>query len=110
MNNILWLQKYFDECCNDDWEHTYQIKIETLDNPGWLVDINLEDTNFKNAPFKEIQIDNNDNNWLLCRIENNIFKGRGGVNNLEDIITIFRDWVTMNDMSFTGKKMTGNKP
>ncbi|MBU1170699.1 MAG: immunity 53 family protein [Proteobacteria bacterium] len=93
MNIIKWLQDYFEECCNDDWEHTYQIKIETLDNPGWLVDIDIADTNLESYSFEEIRIERDDNNWITCRIENKVFKGRGGVKNLEEILTIFSEWV-----------------
>lgn len=32
-----WLSNWHKLNCNGDWEHTYGIKIETLDNPGWLV-------------------------------------------------------------------------
>ncbi len=93
MNTIKWLQEYFEECCNDDWEHTYGIKIETLDNPGWLVDIALEDTNLEDFTFKTVRIERNENNWIICRIEDKVFKGRGGINNLEEILRTFQKWV-----------------
>ena len=28
--------------CNGDWEHAYGVKIDTLDNPGWTLEV--EDT------------------------------------------------------------------
>ena len=30
------LQKWYKSQCNGDWEHSFGIKIETLDNPGWI--------------------------------------------------------------------------
>jgi hypothetical protein len=30
------LQVWYGAQCNGSWEHTYGIKIETLDNPGWM--------------------------------------------------------------------------
>lgn len=33
---------------NGDWEHSYGIKIETSDNPGWLVKIDIEETASQN--------------------------------------------------------------
>ena len=35
------LSDWYESNCNDDWEHGYGVKIETLDNPGWLVQIDL---------------------------------------------------------------------
>lgn len=93
MSTIEWLQDYFEECCNGDWERIYGIKIGTLDNPGWMVDIDLEDTAIEDCAFKKIRIERDDNNWIICRVENRVFKGRGGVKNLEEILIIFRDWV-----------------
>jgi hypothetical protein len=97
MNTIKWLQEYFEECCNDDWEHTYQIKIETLDNPGWLVDIDLADTILEDYIFKTVRIERDEKDWIICRIEDKVFKGRGGIKNLEDVLKIFRNWVESMD-------------
>lgn len=48
-NNVIkWLQDWYFENCNGDWEHTYGITIETLDNPGWQLKICLEDTKYEN--------------------------------------------------------------
>lgn len=33
--------------CNDDWEHRYGIKLETLDNPGWLLIVDLVGTSLQ---------------------------------------------------------------
>ena len=43
-NNFLWLQQWYYGHCNGDWEHGSGIHIDTLDNPGWSITINLEDT------------------------------------------------------------------
>jgi len=31
------LETWFASMCNGDWEHTYGITLETVDNPGWLL-------------------------------------------------------------------------
>ncbi|MET8161729.1 Imm53 family immunity protein [Sphaerisporangium sp. NPDC005289] len=38
------LQSWYASCCNDDWEHSYGVTIDTLDNPGWHLKIDLVDT------------------------------------------------------------------
>lgn len=38
------IQSWFAERCNGEWEHEFGITIETLDNPGWRVRIDLAGT------------------------------------------------------------------
>ena len=38
--------------CNGDWEHSYGVTIETLDNPGWWVKIDLAETPQENLTAK----------------------------------------------------------
>jgi hypothetical protein len=37
MDNFNKSQHWYLEQCNDLWEHSYGVKIDTLDNPGWLL-------------------------------------------------------------------------
>ena len=37
-------QKWYAANCHGGWEHYFGVVIETLDNPGWLVKIDLEET------------------------------------------------------------------
>jgi hypothetical protein len=41
MNELIKIQELYRSECNGDLEHQYGIKIETLDNPGWSVEIVL---------------------------------------------------------------------
>jgi len=49
---LLWIQKWYKSQCNGDWEHEYGVKIETVDNSGWYVTINLMDTNLEGIFFR----------------------------------------------------------
>ena len=79
--------------CDGDWEHLYGVKIGTIDNPGWGVDIDLLDTLLQDKPFQKIQVDNGDDDWIVCLVKDNIFTGAGDPNKLEIILKTFRDWV-----------------
>lgn len=92
MDVINWLNEWYKSNCNGDWEHCYQIRIETLDNPGWWVKIDLNDTELENQFFEKIAINNSENDWLFCRVENNIFSSSGDPNKLIKILEIFRQW------------------
>lgn len=86
------LQNWYFEQCDDDWEHEYGVKIETIDNPGWSVTIDLIGTECEEKKFCEIDQQINDNNWIQCSVKNGKFQGAGGPKNLTDIIKIFISW------------------
>lgn len=48
MNDITWLEAWYQQNCDGYWEHSYGIEIETLDNPGWHVKIDLRETDYVN--------------------------------------------------------------
>jgi hypothetical protein len=49
----IWYSKY----CNEDWEHTYGIKIQTIDNPGWSLQISLAETPLAGVNFSPIELE-----------------------------------------------------
>ena len=42
------LQDWYQQECDGNWEHQYGIKIDTLDNHGWYVAIDLVETSLEN--------------------------------------------------------------
>jgi len=55
MNVLAELQRWYESQCNEDWEHQYGVKIDTLDNPGWSVIIDLDDTDLEGKPFQTVE-------------------------------------------------------
>ncbi len=92
MNTLEKLQQWYQSQCDGDWEHGFGVKIETLDNPGWAVVIDLTDTKFFDRPFSEIQRLEDETNWIHCRIRDSNFEGFGGSLNLDEILQIFLSW------------------
>lgn len=92
MNVLKWLENWYFENCDGDWEHSKSVKIVTLDNPGWAIDIYLEGTSLENKNFKILDIERTDLDWIYCSVSDNIFKGNGGANNLEELLSIFQAW------------------
>lgn len=86
------LNEWYQSNCDGDWEHCFGVNIETLDNPGWIVKIDLYYTELKDKPFEEIEINNGDDDWLFCKVENGKFQGAGDPNKLKKIIEIFVEW------------------
>ena len=88
------LRAWYNAQCNGDWEHTYGIHIETLDNPGWSVKIDLRDTILEGLPFPVMKTGNADKeaSWIECKVEGFQFKGLGDPSRLEEIIGCFLRW------------------
>jgi hypothetical protein len=92
MTNLARLQTWYLSQCDGDWEHSYGIAIATLDNPGWSVDIALEDTSLEERRFEPMRIERSEGDWLFVSRSPEKFKIRCGPNNLEEGLGIFCDW------------------
>lgn len=99
METLKWIQTWFFEQCDGDWEHGYGIQIETLDNPGWRVFISMENTNMKGKLFESINIERTETDWIHCKTEDDhekdgfYFAAYGGPKNLEEILVVFKGWI-----------------
>jgi hypothetical protein len=67
MGTLKWIQKWYFEQCNGDWEHGYGIRIDTVDNPGWSVMISVEDTDVRDKPFESVNIERTETDWIYCK-------------------------------------------
>ena len=91
--DLEYLQRWYIDQCNGDWEHEYGIKIDTIDNPGWSLVIDLFDTSLEDKFFNRVRRDITENNWVHCWVSDSKFQGAGGPLNLVDLIRIFVKWV-----------------
>jgi Immunity protein 53 len=87
------LQEWYRSQCDGDWEHSYGVKIETLDNPGWLVTIDLTDTAWERLSRPQEIVQRSDADWVQSEIAEGKFVGCGGVGNLEEVLELFLDAV-----------------
>ena len=92
-NYFFYLQEWYLEQCNGDWEHEFGIKIDTLDNPGWSLKIDLTGTPLEEKSFTKIKHDITDDNWIRCWVAEKKFQAGGGPSNLTDLVRIFIEWV-----------------
>ncbi|MBQ7319815.1 MAG: immunity 53 family protein [Clostridia bacterium] len=99
------LQLWFRLHCDGEWEHSEGINIETLDNPGWQVQISLKDTLLEQIDFPEILVgdpekDNllNDyweqagEEWIRCYKEGHTLIGRCSPEMLERTLAMLLQW------------------
>ena len=86
------LQRWYDSQCDGDWEHTYGVKIGTLDNPGWFVEIDVAETELAKRPFARIEDLGPERDWLVCEVVDERFRGHGGPAMLARILQTFLTW------------------
>ena len=102
-DDLTWLMQWYLANCNEDWEHQYGVTIDTLDNPGWCLTIDLQCTPMEGLTFtpihegvsaevQPIQGLDGDAHWLVCQVESSQFKGWCGPRDLGRLIATFRSW------------------
>lgn len=100
-DNLNWLSQWYLAQCDGDWEHSYGVKIDTLDNPGWSLEIELIDTALDGRPFKRVAHGKprenlkewqQEGSWWIASVEGNVFKAICGPLDLIEIIGLFRHW------------------
>jgi hypothetical protein len=87
------LCEWYAEQCNDDWEHQSGVLIDTIDNPGWTVTIDLCGTASENSAFAPIKLDEGKDNWLMCSKIETKFRGNGDPSKLPVILEHFLKFV-----------------
>ncbi|MFA0964299.1 immunity 53 family protein [Roseivirga sp. BDSF3-8] len=89
MKNILFIQNWFASQCDGDWEHDYGVKIETIDNPGWSVEIDLKDTVNETLSIEYQLMEKSKNDWYGYQVKDGVFSGGGDPSKLTVLLDIF---------------------
>lgn len=93
------LQSWYQRQCNGAWEEQFGVVIDTLDNPGWMVTIDLAETPVEHCSFAEVDQQRSPQDWIYCRVEDLQFKAACGPTNLEEVLQVFLDWAASADES-----------
>jgi hypothetical protein len=83
------LMGWFRSNCDGDWEHQHGIQIGTLDNPGWYLDVSIEDTPQAGSTIPRKLVERTATDWVAVEVKDNMFRGHGGPDNLSELIDLF---------------------
>jgi hypothetical protein len=86
------LEKWYLAQCNGLWEHSWGIHIGTLDNPGWTLEIDLNQTKAERRTLDAVKVDRTENDWIHYWVEEKKFSARMGPANLTEAIGVFCQW------------------
>jgi hypothetical protein len=92
MSAIQKVQEWYRTQCDGDWEHSFGVKISTLDNPGWTLTIDLTDTPLEKKKYAGYQYELSERDWIDCRVEEKQFRAAGGPMKLEELMEVFLRW------------------
>jgi hypothetical protein len=65
------------------------VKIDTLDNPGWIVTIDLYETVWANVTVDRRREERSETDWIQTEISGSRFVGCGGPLNLTEVVAEF---------------------
>ncbi len=86
------LERWYAAQCDGDWEHEFGVHLSTLDNPGWILRVDLEGTELEGRPFATISDLEPERAWIHCCVKGAKFEAAGGPGMLERMIREFCDW------------------
>ena len=93
MEIIDWIQNWFKDNCDGNWEKGEVIQITTLDNPGWDIEIDISNTSLANIEINWILNENTKQDWYGVKIENQKFNAAGDSKKLEFLLNLFKEMI-----------------
>ncbi|MFG2907219.1 Imm53 family immunity protein [Kitasatospora sp. NPDC048286] len=87
------LQKWYESSCNGDWEHSYGIRIETTDNPGWILIVDLAQTPLSGHSCDRVD-QSVDGSWMSAKSDGIKFVAACDPGSLERVIDYFIEFST----------------
>ncbi|MFG1863456.1 immunity 53 family protein [Microbispora bryophytorum] len=88
------LQRWYAAQCDGEWEHAYGVKIDTLDNPGWNIAVDLVGTDLEGHAFGWRSLDRTEDDWIHIRSDGRLFQGACGPLNLAEMVAEFAKFAT----------------
>ena len=101
MDRLAALEAWYAAHCDGEWEHGYGVSIDTIDNPGWEVLIDIPRGELKvplDWKFGEFEGEAEEPrpDWVECRLEPGkpaddivVFNGCSGPRGLGELIRLF---------------------
>jgi len=90
------LQRWYKSNCDGEWEHAHGIRIQTLDNPGWLIDIEVVGTPMEAVAFERVEAGDPeiapDMPWHECWRDAQAWHAGCSTDGLEEVLTLFAEW------------------
>ncbi|WP_399922926.1 immunity 53 family protein [Streptomyces kanamyceticus] len=91
ISNLKVLQQWYTAACDGDWEHSYGIRIETTDNPGWILSVDLARTTLCGRTC-ETEDQSADGSWISVKSDGIEFVAACDAGSLDRAIGCFNEF------------------
>jgi hypothetical protein len=103
MDDLKWLEQWYADQCRGDWAQVRGVTIQSLDNPGWMVTVDLVGTGLEPRVadaliLREGEPPSAENgnvggpDWIECSVKGGRFIGAGDPGKLRTLLRCFREW------------------
>lgn len=79
--------------CDETWEHRWGVTLRSLDNPGWLLRVDLVGTDRAGRTAPEVEQRRSEEQWLVWGADGDRWEGACGPLQLEELLRCFVDWL-----------------
>ncbi|WP_393058438.1 Imm53 family immunity protein [Streptomyces sp. LN549] len=91
LNLLARLEDWYASHCNGEWEHSSGIKIETIDNPGWLVSFDLSGTTAEGCVLDRVVVETSQDCWLHYWSDGSVLHAASGPRFLQEALRVLID-------------------
>ncbi|SFF30464.1 Immunity protein 53 [Actinacidiphila alni] len=88
------LQDWYASNCDGDWEHSAGVRIESLDNPGWMIRLDTTGTVWEGRTLDRVVVGTSEDNWLHYWADGNSIQAACGPHLLEEALQTVLDQVS----------------
>jgi hypothetical protein len=89
------LIEWYQNQCDASWEHQHGIQLDTLDNPGWILKVDLIGTDLQGGIMTELRegISPSEQpvspHWIHCSVRDNQFRGACDPSQVARLFNVF---------------------
>ena len=78
--------------CDGDWEHQQGVVIETLDNPGWRIQVDLSGTTKATSEFEPVER-LHETEWISLKVQGETLQGACSPTVLSEMLEHIGRWL-----------------
>jgi hypothetical protein len=93
MDILRWLQEWYAAQCDGEWEFQEGVKLLSVSNPGWSVEISVVATPLADVTIPFTKVYTSADDWYGYFLEDAVFVGSGDPAKLGVILEVFRSLV-----------------
>ena len=83
------LQAWFATHCDGNWEQEYGVTIETVEEPGWELRVDVVGTSLEAVVLPRESVGRSDDDWCEAWCDGYTFHAVGGLHNLDVLLGSF---------------------